>query len=178
MEHKGMQLTRWLSIVLVALLCPIQGVTIEINQKTSGGNLMLGLIEMEIRWATGCMENGCQIESGDSVRIRVPGKMESKDEAYYLLFLGTTIRNQQKEALSFSLKDFSIEVDDQVLTPSAYLVNNPVFVATSANPQFSIDPNDELDVGIGFVGVPKVNDSLRVNFLDLPAITIAKPPVK
>jgi hypothetical protein len=146
------------------------GFAVEINQKTSKENL-----EMEMRWVEGLMENGCQIEQGDKW---VRGIMQSDNEACYLLFVGTKIKNNRDKILNFSLKDFRVEVGQQVLTPSAYVVNRPVFIATSKNVQFQIEPGEEKRVGVGFKGLAKTATSLRFIFLDLPPISFAKPVIE
>jgi hypothetical protein len=127
---------------------------------------------MEIGWATGAAKTGCYVEQGN---LRLAGEMKSDNKTVYLLFLGTTIRNNRDKSLKFSLKDFRIKVSDRVLTPSAYLVNTPVFVATSENAQFSIEPRGEMKVGVGFAGVPRATANLHLIFLDLPEISLTKP---
>ena len=162
------RLTKWLLVLIAIFLWIRPGLTSEINQKTSKGN-----IEMEIRWTTGAMKTGCYVEQGN---VRLAGEMKSDNDTVYLLFVDTTIRNNRDKTLKFSLKDFRIKVGDRVLTPSAYLVNTPVFVATSENAQFEIKPKEELKMGVGFAGISKAITNLNFIFLDLPEISFTKPP--
>jgi len=86
-----------------------------------------------------------------------------------------TIRNNQDKELKFNLKDFNIKAGDQVHTPTAYLFNTPVFVATSEDRKFEVQPKKETEMRAGFAGVSKLIVKLKFQFLDIPEISIDKP---
>jgi len=170
MKHAHIHLAKWFLVVSAIFLWTTPALTVEVNQKIRKDNL-----EMEIRWAGGYMKTFCLAEQGNR---RLAAELKSENEAAYLLFISTTIRNYSDKNLTFNLNDFRLKVSDQVLTPTAYLVNTRFFVVTSQNPQFSIGPKKEMKVSIGFTGVPKAHTSLDLDFLDLPGIGFSKPPIE
>ncbi len=160
----------WLFVSSVIFLWTTPGLTAKMNKKTTKGNIAL-----EIRWASGVINNVVYVETE---KVRRPGELRSKNDTVYLLFVGTKIRNNADKNLRFNLNDFQIKVGDKTIKASAYLTDTPVFVATEENTPFSIEPNKEMEVGIGFMNVPKAHASLHFKFLDLQEISFSKPPIQ